>query len=355
MRYFTFCVTSMYPSDIEINPGLGWANILLGDTLSDVRAALATNGHQYEFAEDGFTIEISAPETSFYFDDSEPKRLVQIVFYDKDHRVDGQPIIGLPLAEAMLPFEVKSYADTLWSLVSIDEEYQNGKPLADSKRVRQSKSKTNLECATLWVKSRSVGLVMLYDRVHAIAIREIGMEPKVGCGQLDSTTMSRAAEPRPLPPIQSSATNIRSRTSRGRSKAIQAILALLAVVFVVLPAVVVYRDIKAWSHAKSVVGVVTDTIPDGPFPDEVVIAYSVPDSGEHHVKMKTSYTTAREVGDEVELEYLPDQPQRAMTRILVRDEGLSVSPWYLFGSIALAMFCLVAAFPNHIRLNSRRQ
>ncbi len=97
----------MYDSDIEIRPKHGWANIQLGNSLAEVRAALATNGHPYDLSSDEFTLDIHSPETTFYFNDSTPKQLVQIVFYDQGHRVDGAPVIGLPLDEAMLPFNVK--------------------------------------------------------------------------------------------------------------------------------------------------------------------------------------------------------------------------------------------------------
>ena len=40
----------MYDSDIEIRPKHGWANIELGNSLAEVRAALATNGNIRTFA-----------------------------------------------------------------------------------------------------------------------------------------------------------------------------------------------------------------------------------------------------------------------------------------------------------------
>jgi hypothetical protein len=347
----------MYDSDIEIRPKHGWANIELGNSLAEVRAALATNGHPYDLSSDEFTLDIHSPETTFYFNDSTPKQLVQIVFYDQGHRVDGAPVIGLPLDEAMLPFNVKAFEDTLWSTVSIEEEYQKGRPLHDSKRNRQATSKQKLEHATLWIKSQGVGLVMLFGVVHALAIRRQGNEPKVGCGILDASTMGAAGKPQPSPKANPrvAQSNINAPRSQSQNWRLRSLFALLTILFLAIPIGVVYRDLSAWRQAIAVVGVVVETKPEGPSPDEIVVKYQVPNVGEFRVAIPDSYTTARDVGTEVELIYVPTRPERAMTQIQARDDIWSISPYYLFGSVGLSMFFLHLTFPNHIRQNSRHR
>ncbi len=355
----------MYASDIEIRPQSGWANIQLGSTLTEVRTALATNGHAYDLADNELTIDIHSPQTTFFFDDSEPKQLVQIVFSDPDHRINNQPIIGLTLAEGLIAVRPKSYEDTLWSLVSIEEEYPKGQPLEDSKRIRKSSGQQNLECGTLWVLSQDVGLVMLDGLVHEVAIRRPGEAPTVGCGRLDSHTMEMALNAKPTlkkaesPYPQSlklpKAVQVLTNRSSKRSVAFRAVFSLLAVNFLALPILIVYRDLTAWQHSIATQGVVVDTRFEGPFLEEVFVEYSVAgDSTKHRVSIPASYTTAQEVGKEVELLYLKDQPQRAMTRIQTRDEGWSISPYLLFGSIALAAFLSHLAFPEFVRFGKRR-
>ena len=349
----------MYESDIEITPNVGWANIQLGNSLSEVRAALATNGHAYELDNDEFTIDIYGPETTFYFDDSNPKCLVQIVFYDKDHRVFGEPVIGLPLDEAMLPFHVTSFQDTLWSLVSIEEEYQKGKPLSDSKRTTKFPDDKKLECATLWIKNQGVGLVMLFGVVHAIAIRRSGDEPKVGCGCLNADTMKVASKVQPQPlsknPPNVSAYQSKPKTTRAYKTLRRVVFSSIALILVAVPAFIVYRDLEAWKQSIAVVGVVVETKSEGPFINEVVVEYFDLESSTHRVSILSTYVTARDVGDEVDLMYLPNRPDRAMTRIQARDEGWSIHPYWLFGSVGLSTFFLHWAFPEYIRLNSRKR
>ncbi len=349
----------MYASDIEIIPNVGWANIRLGNTFDEVRDVLATNEHVYELTEDEFTLDIYSPETTFYFDDSNPKRLVQIVFYNKDYRVDGAPVIGLPLDEALLPFRVKAFEDTLWSAVSIEEEFQKGRPLPDSKRIRHVSPKEKLEHATLWIKNQGVGLVMLFGVVHAIAIRRSGYEPKVGCGNLNSETMAEAGKAtlQPLPEYQPSTTQAVGppKPSRPSKWMLQSLFGLLATIFLAVPVYIAYCDFTAWKQALAVTGVVVETKPEGAFPVEIVVEYSLTDAVQRRVTILSTYTTAREVGAEVELLYLPDHPERAMTQIQARDDIWSISPYYLVGSVGLATVFLHMAFPNYIRLNSRRK
>lgn len=130
---------------------------------------------------------------------------------------------------------------------------------------------------------------------------------------------------------------------------------LLAIGFVVFPAVVVYRDVTAWQKAIAVKGTVVETRPAGPFPDEIDVRYEVAGGASHTVTLGSAYTTARAKGDQVDLLYRPEAPERAMTRIKIRDDGWSVHPYVLFGSVLLATFCLVTAFPEYIRLNKRRR
>lgn len=371
----------MHADDIQILPGVGWSNVQLGGTFDEVREALATNGHAYDVADDECMIDLHAPEITFYFDDSAPRRLVQMVFYDMDHRVHEQMVIGQSLSDALRPFRLTSFEESLWSLVSIEEEYQHGAPLSDARRIRRSTPDECLECGTLWLKSQGVGLVMLFGVVHAIALRHRGDCPNVGCGQLDSDTLRMSLRRPSNQTSTNSATPIREygptiaeeygspgdkskrNATKGQEKArdaspsrylLSTVWTLLSIGFFCLPAAIVYRDLTAWKESRSVVGQVVATKPEGPFPDEIVVEYTVPDSGTHQVTISSTYTTARDITQEVELQYLPDQPDRAMTRIQIRDEGWSISPYLLFGSIALATFLLHLAFPNHIGFQRRR-
>ncbi len=309
--------------------------------MEEVKADLARQGISTEPQDDAYSIEVVHPSISLSFDSSSSKRLVQIVFNDAGFCVDGQPVMGLPLAEAMLPFRVPSYQHTLWSLVSIEEEYRNGQLLPDSKRTRRCSREDKLAFATLWLKGKGVGLVMLYDEVHAIALRRAGEEPKVGAGCLDAKTMEMALDVRPLPPMRSvpiPAKRQDQRMKRPMQPLVTGVCIILALIVFLIPLGMIYRSHHAWSQAKTVTGVVTSTQPEGPFPDEVIVRYRIPEAGEYSVAIPCTYTSARTIQEEVELSYLPNQPEVAMTPLQVRDVRWSLSPWVLFGCLGLSFF-----------------
>lgn len=132
------------------------------------------------------------------------------------------------------------------------------------------------------------------------------------------------------------------------------ILSLVALILLALPIGIVWRDWQRWAAAPAVTGTVVRISPEGPFPDVVTVEYQDQANHSHQVDISTNYATARKVGDPVDLFYLPDAPERAMTRIQQRDEGWSVSPYLLFGSLALSTFFLYFAFPEYLTLKKRR-
>ncbi len=339
--------------NITISPGSGWGNIHLGDSFQEVRDALTSLGYEPDLGEEPFVIDIMGPETTFYFDDSKEKRLVQIVFYGKDHLVKDQPVIGLSLAEALLPFRIRSYEESLWSLVSIEEEFRKGKPLPNGERIRTASVESKLECGTLWIKGQGVGLVMLFGVVHALALRKPGSEPSVGCGPLDAKAMTLALS-------EEATRDSEGKRTRNFPSALmdwfgawslrkqviffaRLVVMGLALVMLILPVGIVYRDFTAWSNSKSVMGRVVSMTPEGPFPDELVVEYSVTEADTHRVTIPVTYASVRDLEEEVLLYYLPEQPHLAMTPSQMRDEGLSASPLILLGSMGLGFCFLYAA------------
>ena len=138
-----------------------------------------------------------------------------------------------------------------------------------------------------------------------------------------------------------------------RKPSTRLVLSLAALALVAFPCWIVWKDLKQWDKALPASGKVVRTSPEGPFPDVLTIAYQDQSSQPHQVDIPTPYTTVRQVGDQVDLEYLPDAPSKAMTRIQRRDEGWSVSPYLLFGCLGAATLFLHFAFPEYISLRKK--
>lgn len=341
----------MDSSDISVDPGKGWGNFRLGDTISDVITELDSTDRLYELHSDGYVIDIEQPQVTFYFDDASPKRLRQMVFYDPGHLVDDQSVIGLPFAEGLLPFRVKEYKDGIWSLVSIEEEFSGGQLISNSKRVRRASTEDKLKFGTLWLKHQGVGIVMLYEEVHAIALRKVGDLPTVGCGHLNAKEMALALAEREPPsqryPISggSKSSDAGQQAYNSKKRAIHivqsAVLLLLTIVLLVSPGFVVYRDLTKWKNAKDVVGKVVRTEPEGPFPDLITVEYTLEDSVKHRITIPSQYTTAIDIGQSVELLYLVEAPESAVTKVQAGFIELSLPPFLLVGSIAAGLFLLI--------------
>ncbi len=67
-------------------------------------------------------------------------------------------------------------------------------------------------------------------------------------------------------------------------------------------------DYQSWRSAIPVNGVVVAMTPDGPFPDQFVIEYMLPNGQLGRATVPSQYTTARELEDEVELVYREKDP-----------------------------------------------
>lgn len=147
-----------------------------------------------------------------------------------------------------------------------------------------------------------------------------------------------------------------TKTSSLSAKTIRRIVfSVLAIVLFVAPALVVAFDLRAWNDATAVKGQVVAIRPEGPFPEELDVEYTLPNESPQQVTIRFNFTSARKVGDEVELLIRADWPKQPLTRIQIPDSGWSVSVYWLFGSLLLATFCLSWAFPEFIRVRQGRR
>lgn len=330
--------------------------MLLGATLASVQSAMKAFDSDSNYHEPTLTLYSEALGGQLQFTKTSPHLLYQIVAGKPSVLIAGEKVIGERLEDALTQLGLKHWNDTLWSIVDVDSEFVGGVPLDDRKRPRKASAKELLAGGTLWIKSLGLGLVMKYGRVDLVCVRTSNDVPKVGCGELTEEHLIEQVDPNPFPSIPRNAPLPKQAPNPPKSKLRRRVIfSLLAVGFIAFPALVAYSDITAWQNAIAVTGTVIDTRPEGPFPDELDVQYEVAGGPSRTVTLGFAYTTARAKGDKVDLLYRPEIPQRAMTRIQIPDDGWSVHPYALFGSVMLATFCLVAAFPEYIRLHRRRR
>jgi hypothetical protein len=328
----------------EIIPGVGWGNVKLGDSAEQVHEALQTAGLAYENSYDGFEWELDEPSCVLTFAAGEPKRLVQIACGDFSTLVYGARVVGLPLPPALVNLGLTSFDDTLWSFVDYDVEFKRGVMIDDAERPRQATTEELLNGGTLWVLSLGLGLSCYRGRVDSLLVRDPAHVPRVGCGSItpevitfasDPQTYHKLAPPEPQPTIRAPRV-----APQPVSRTVKILLALVGVVLMVIPIYLVYTEMQRWSHAVSVVGKVVAVEPEM-FPDIITFEYPLPNQELARVEVKFNYTNVRQIGEEAELLYLPDNPHRAITRIALGDAMWDTySPMWLFGSFCLGAFLL---------------
>lgn len=341
---------------LDIIPTQGLASISLGDDLWSAQSAMKAIDSDSNYHQPTLALYSEMLGGKLQFRKEPPQTLYQIVAGQPKVLVAGKTIIGERLEDALTRLGVVRFSDTLWSIVDIDSEFVGGVPLANGKRPRRASTKDLLAGGTLWITNLGLGLVLQYGRVELICVRKPADVPSVGCGELLEEHLLEQVDPEPFPSIPRLEPLPKQAPKPPKKKFWRRVIfSLLAIGLIAFPAIVVYSDITAWKKAIAVTGTVVDTRPAGPFPDEIDVQYEDVNGISHTVTLGFAYTTARAKDEKVDLLYRPEAPQRAMTRIKIADEGWSVHPYLLFGSVLLATISLVIAFPEYIRLNKRRR
>ncbi len=334
--------------DVEIIPLGGLGTLRLGDAEADVRLALTGYGLMVEDQEDPYCWEY--PWCTLSFANKPVKCLVQIYSESEQANVFGRRIIGLRLDEALLTLGVQRFDDTVWSMISPDTDFAGGKPFVDQVE-RTDFSRSELLCwGTLWIKSMGLGLELVEAKVNAVSIRQAQYVPQIGLGPIDEQTLLDASDSEVLAKLSQAIENAPARTRSAVWR--RGLLWLVTIVTgAVLCGVIatMVGDYFSWTKATPVNGKVVEMTPPGPFPDYLVVEYPMPNGQSSRATVPMQYTTARELGQAVELVCLPTDPGRAMTKLQSRDYFSSLSLNWLILLIPLFGLEICFLFPKFNR------
>jgi len=183
-----------------------------------------------------------------------------------------------------------------------------------------------LLAGTLWIKSLALGLELHEGKINSVSVRQTSYVPQQGCGPIDEHTLLDASDPETM---GTQFQSIRKKRERKNSMfGVRQLLGLAALINAVVICWVVYTlvgDYLSWQDPKQVQGEVVALIPEGPFPDELVIEYMKPDQQIGQARVPVQYTAARELGEVVELVYRENEPGMAMPSLQVREHFSSLS------------------------------
>jgi hypothetical protein len=338
----------LHKPPFELVPDVGWGGIRLGSSECEVRQSLIDNELKFDESFDAFGWELEEPWCTLSFANDPIKRLVQISTSSDSVRVFGEPLVGMMLDEALLALGITRFDDTVWSVGEVESDFAGGKPFVDvDHRTKRSPSDL-LSAGTLWIKSLGLGLTLYAAEIASVSLREENYLPQNGYGPLDEQTLDAASDPR----TRVALLEANARTAAHKSQAKLPLRALLGMVTLITGAVlcwIIYTmasDYRSWLDATPVSGKVIALEPDGPIPDALVVEYRIPPEQLVQAKIPSQYTTAREIGEDVELVFRESNPMVAMTRLQSRDYFSSLSLNWLIYTVPLFTLEILLLFPS---------
>ena len=316
----------------SVDPGRGMGVLELGSERNLVLRQLQDAGIDVDLDEDEPELYVEDMDTELIFTTETPPRLREIVVEDERARFGPLPVLGERVHKLADLLQVPA-EDTLWRI-----EPEDGRPIPESGPASMSPSDEQLlDEGTLWFTTLGIGLGMVRGEVTTLRIRKPEGSPKRGNGPL--TEAQRALSQRADLPTYL-LRPLRGEKRPGGCLQSLATLALIAALGWLVWNALLYQ--QRWNNAPVVEGVVTDVQPPPPepFPNDFTIAYQDEAGNPHQVVLHVAdvYAT-RNVGDKVEIRYLPGAPDQPLGPARYRDAAfLKFVPW---GVGILAAYCVL--------------
>jgi hypothetical protein len=276
-------------------------------------------------------------DAELLFSKSKPRVLREIKVEDERLRLGPLPVIGRRLHEVVDLLQVQD-AETLWQIG--DQRQQQ----AAGDRPRPADAAL-LDQGTCWIPALGLGLEMLCGEIIAVHLRQPEHAPKRGVGTLTPAQRELSSRPE-LDKL------LRTAPAAGSQRR-NWFQSLLTLALIVALGLLIWRAIeyqRRWNAALVVEGevIAVHPPPPEPFPDRFTIAYRDQAGGQHEVVLgRPDIYALLQVGEKVELRYLPEAPEQVLGPARVRDIAFDrFFPWGigLFGAyLALQLVAAVIA------------
>lgn len=303
------------PEHWLVDLGQGMGPLRLGDTPDEVLRKLADAGIDYEPEEGdeepiGYVDDLDA---ELKYKTSQPPVVLEIECWDERAKVGPLSAIDERLHTLLDQLHVQD-AETVWRLGRInDQELPDGPvPIATDKEL--------FKRGTLWIPHLGLGLTMLNGTIGAVCIRKPEEAPKRGHGQLTSDQRALSARSDLYTHLVGTSSLLRPSSPQNRW-----VQRLLTLAMVIAMGFTVFRAIdyqQQWNNAVVVQASVIEVKPPppDPFPDEYTVTYRDQADQQHQVLLKRNDVyVAPQVGETVELRYLPQAPDKPLGPARYRD------------------------------------
>ncbi len=305
---------------VELGRGIGV--IELGATKEEIAQRLAEHKIELDIDDEDDWLWVEEFDAELRFKTTRPPVLREILVEDDRLRFASLPVIGKRLHEIVELLKV-SDAETQWRIERDDEEDERASAIFPE---GVTTDEMLLNDGTLWIPALGLGLGMVRGEITTVRLRKPGETPKSGLGPLTASQRelsSRTDLPRYL-------VNRVSGVSRPvRWAQIPLNIGLAAALVLLFWQSIDYQ--RRWNDAPVVEGevIAVNPPPPEPFPREFTVAYRDQAGAEHRTLFKPADVyIVREVGEKVDVRYLPDAPDQPMGPARVRDAAfIKFGPW----------------------------
>jgi hypothetical protein len=295
---------------VELGRGMGV--IELGATREEIARRLAEKNIKLNVDDEDDWLWIEELDAELRFKTTKPAVLREIVVEDEQLRFASLAVIGKRLHEVVVLLKV-SDAETMWRLER-DDESRSGAIFPEG----PTSDELLLSRGTLWIPSLGLGLGIVRGEITTVRLRKPEESPKSGLGPLTPSQRELSG--------RTDLSRFLLRPSGRVSRQINAVQVVLGFVLAVSLGLLVWQAIdyqRRWNDAPVVEGTVIAVRPPGdPIPNEFTIAYRDQAGAEHQVVFHSADVyILREVGEKVEVRYLPEAPDQPLGPARVRDAG----------------------------------
>jgi hypothetical protein len=313
-----------------IDPGFGLGVIRLGATREEIARALASINIELDTDDEDDWLYVPEMDTELNFKATKPPVLLEIVVEDEQVRFGPLPLIGERLHKVVDLLQVPD-AETVWRthLEADEERTSDERPIMTDTAL--------LDRGTLWIPALGLGLGMLGGEICTVRIRKPEESPRRGYGTLTPAQRELSASKN----LSSLLIRPATETSKwqGRLQKVLGFGTAIAMMLVIFQAIE-YQG--RWNIATVVQGNVIDVQPPppDPFPDEYTIDYSDPVGKQFQVVFKRrDVYVAPQVGETIEVRFLPDAPHRPLGPARYRD--VAFEKYVPVGIGVMATYCVL--------------
>ncbi|MEQ1827010.1 MAG: hypothetical protein ABL921_13730 [Pirellula sp.] len=322
--------------------GVRMGPLVLGTEVESVLQILRDHRIDVDrFAFDG-TRDLPVPEigTHLIFSETSPRTLSRIDVTDERLRFASLAVIGKRAHEIIGIFKL-SRKETLWCSIDADGTPSNLTPENDA----ASRSREQLARGTIWIPSFGLGLTLRDGLVSTVHLCDPAQSPRNGSGPW-TKEQQRLSEVRELPATSTTPT---------QRKRMSVLVALLHLILVASLGTVIWRAIqlqRRWDAASEVPAVVValDPPPPNVLPNNITVRFNDSHGIEHSQTLgHLQFLMTPKMGDEVNIRYLPDEPDTVLGPVASRDIGFETAIPYVFGIVAIYSFLQLILFGTSYR------